>query len=128
MEPSTRRSDAGLWILLVVLVCALAVPAFFVMGSWGGGGMMGGGTGSVWGWGLPLMAIAVVGVIVVLVLLARGGEPVAPPAYPMSGYAPVPAPPAPGTPLEILDARYARGEITRDEYLRMRQDLESRHP
>ena len=28
------------------------------------------------------------------------------------------------TPLEILEARYARGEITREEYNQMRQDLE----
>lgn len=27
------------------------------------------------------------------------------------------------TPLEILDGRYARGEITRDEYEQMRLDL-----
>jgi hypothetical protein len=29
------------------------------------------------------------------------------------------------TPLEILKARYARGEITRAEYDEMRQDLDS---
>jgi putative membrane protein len=29
------------------------------------------------------------------------------------------------TPLEILQQRYARGEITREEYLEMRRDLES---
>jgi putative membrane protein len=29
------------------------------------------------------------------------------------------------TPLEILKARYARGEISREEYEKMRQDLES---
>jgi putative membrane protein len=28
------------------------------------------------------------------------------------------------TPLEILKARYARGEITREEYEQMRRDLE----
>ena len=30
----------------------------------------------------------------------------------------------PATPEEVLDERYARGEIDRDEYLRMRDDLE----
>ena len=29
------------------------------------------------------------------------------------------------TPQEILQARYARGDITREEYEQMRQDLES---
>lgn len=28
-----------------------------------------------------------------------------------------------GTPLEIVEARYAKGEITREEYLKMREDL-----
>ena len=31
------------------------------------------------------------------------------------------------TALDILDARYARGEIEREEYLRRKQDLLSRH-
>jgi putative membrane protein len=30
----------------------------------------------------------------------------------------------PGDPLSILKERYARGEITREEYLRMREELE----
>ena len=34
---------------------------------------------------------------------------------------------APDTALGILDARYARGEIEREEYLRRKQDLLSRH-
>jgi putative membrane protein len=35
-----------------------------------------------------------------------------------------PQPPQGGqTPLEILDARYARGEISREEYEQMRRDL-----
>jgi putative membrane protein len=29
------------------------------------------------------------------------------------------------TPLEVLKSRYARGEISREEYEQMRQDLES---
>jgi putative membrane protein len=36
-----------------------------------------------------------------------------------------PPPARPETPLEILQARYARGEITREEYQAMRQDLEA---
>ncbi len=34
-------------------------------------------------------------------------------------------PAAPETPVEILKKRYARGEITREEYFTMKQDLES---
>ena len=34
-------------------------------------------------------------------------------------------PPRAQTPLEILQQRYARGELTREEYLEMRRDLET---
>lgn len=34
-----------------------------------------------------------------------------------------PGPPSGKASLEILDARYARGEITREEYLRIRADI-----
>jgi len=33
------------------------------------------------------------------------------------------APPRPKTPMEILKERYARGEITQEEYLEMREHL-----
>jgi putative membrane protein len=33
--------------------------------------------------------------------------------------------PRPQTPLEILQGRYARGEITREQYQEMRRDLET---
>ena len=62
-------------------------------------------------------------VIVLLVVLFRHHP--APYPYP-AGRAP---PPAPGTPptrseaLAILEARYARGEIQRDEYLQKKADL-----
>ena len=35
------------------------------------------------------------------------------------------APPAAETPLEILQKRYARGEISKEQYDQMRRDLES---
>jgi len=35
------------------------------------------------------------------------------------------APPAPPTASDILDARYVRGEITRDQYQQMKSDLRS---
>ncbi len=121
MQPATQRSDSLLWVLLVVVVLAMVIPGVFLMGSWGGTGMMG-GLGGTWGWGLPMLAIGIVFVIVLIALLAHG-ESAPAPAYP---YAPAPVAPPSLTPVEILDARYARGEITRDEYLRMRQDLDQR--
>lgn len=73
-----------------------------------------------WGWGMAglglLMMLAVIGLVVWLVVfLARSTGP--------SGST-TPAQDAPAA-RELLDERYARGEIGREEYLRMREDLES---
>jgi len=69
------------------------------------------------GWGMMmfsmliwLLVLAVVAALVWRFAVARGGSLAA-------GGAPPPAA------LKILEARYARGEIDRDTYLRMREDL-----
>jgi putative membrane protein len=73
--------------------------------------------GMGWGWGGmwlgPLFMLAALALLVaIVVFLARwlGGD---------SGAAPK----APRTARDLLDDRYARGEIDREEYLRRRQDL-----
>lgn len=77
-------------------------------------GMMGG----TWAWGLVMMMVP--GAILVLVLYAAlGGLNARPPA-------PAGAP-TPSQLLSILDERYARGEVTREDYLKIRDDL-SRGP
>jgi putative membrane protein len=71
------------------------------------------------GWLLPLLFIGVlVGLVVWLVLRvtqrpATAGGP---------GWTPAP-PPAPNAALEQVRARYARGEITREDFLQMASDL-----
>ncbi|HKK27791.1 MAG TPA: SHOCT domain-containing protein [Gemmatimonadota bacterium] len=76
-----------------------------MMGGWG------------WGWGIlgMLLWLALIVLVVVLVwrLLRRGGGE--------DGG----ARPARGgeTPLDILERRYARGEIDREEFQRMKRDL-----
>jgi putative membrane protein len=73
-----------------------------------GGGMMG---PAMWVFMLLLWGFAILGLIcVVRWLITRGN------AGGEQG--------APSTPLDILKMRYARGEIGREEYERMRQDLE----
>lgn len=74
-----------------------------------------------WGWGMAglglLSMLAVIGLVVWLVVfLARSTGP--------SSHSASPEPRVSGA-RELLDERYARGEIERDEYLRMREDLES---
>ena len=132
MSTTMERRDPVVWIILA-LVILLVVPGALMMSFWGvgmmGGGWMGGGwTG--WGWGLgALVGLGAILVVLFLVLKAIQATPSRPIAasypYAMPPYGMPPGGPAPSDPRAILDARYARGEITRDEYLRMRSDLES---
>ena len=75
--------------------------------------MMGSGTGMGWGW--MFGALMMVGVVLLVVLAVRaigGGVSSRPSAPgPTSG-----APPGPGRAREVLDERYARGEVTTEEY------------
>jgi putative membrane protein len=60
------------------------------------------------GWGGALMGVLWVAVIALVVYLIVRGQSSKPPE----------------TPLDILKKRYARGEISREEFERMRKDLE----
>ncbi len=82
----------------------------------------------MWDWGFfpmflgGMLPFVVVGVGVFLLVQALGGrrEPAAPPA----GFTSLPPSPVRGeTALEIAERRYAAGELTRDEFLRIREDL-----
>ncbi len=101
--------------IAALVVGPLGLPAAgWAQGSPGPGQMM-----HDWGWGWggmwlgPLFMIGwlalLIAVIVVLVRWLSGG----------SGVTGRP----PRTPRDILDERYARGEIDREEYLRRREDL-----
>lgn len=77
--------------------------------------MMGGWGMMPW-WGALIMtifwAVIVAGIVVFIVWIVRN----------ISAHAPTQA--GQNRALELLKERYARGELTRDEYLQMRHDLE----
>lgn len=108
--PQTRQGGA-----------AVSLFAFFVAGSAvhsereGNDQMMhGAGLGMWWTWLFGALAVAgVIVLIVVIVRLAAGGirQNQQPKSTPLSTGAH-----SPSTPRQVLDERYARGELTTEEY------------
>ncbi len=99
-------------VALIVLVLAL-FGGGMLMGPW----MMGWGFygfGGFWWWWIVVATfwvLIIAGVVWLIVWLTRQGRAAA-------------GGPERPTPLDILRERYARGEITREEYERMRRDIE----
>ncbi len=107
-----QRTNPLTWlaIALVVAIGLMAALGALAMGNYPGYyGMMGGGS---WWWGIVIMAVPAVVLIIILVAALAG---LGSPALGASGTL--------GTPLGILDQRYARGELTREDYLKIRDDL-----
>lgn len=75
--------------------------------------MMGFGTGMGWGWVFGALVLVGVVLLVFLAVRAIGGGMSSRPSTPgpMDG-----APSGPGRAREVLDERYARGELTTEEY------------
>ena len=86
---------------------------------WNGGYGMGGAGGVI---GLVIMLVVLALFVVGVVLLIRGlsGR-----HYGQSGWSqgPPPSGPAPKSAVQILEERFARGEIDREEFLQRKQDL-----
>ncbi len=103
---------AWLGIALVVAIALMVILGVLGSSTYGGYyGMMSGGS---WGWAVLMMGIPAV--VLIVVLLAALGGLSEPAAYPT--YAPLRE-----RPIDILEQRYARGELTREDYLRIRDDL-----
>jgi len=121
----TQKSYTGIVLLLVLLlVGVLFIVPMLGMFMWGpmmGGGMMGGwGVPGGYGWGYPtgmrwgfmlvglLIPLAFIGLLIVgaYLLLRHRVEP-----------------PGSEGPLSILDERYAKGEITSEQYSEMKKNL-----
>lgn len=104
--------------ILVVLLLSLLSGGMLL--GWGmmGPGMMAWGRYAFYpiGWIVMLVfwVLIIVGIVALVAWLFRSAGPL------------VTAPARPSTALEILKERYARGEITREQYEQMRQEIEER--
>ena len=119
MTDLEAKGTNPLWWLILTLILVVGLVALFaaLASPYARGyGMMG------WGWGWGVMMIVPLGILVLIVLVAAGAF--APRAVTLAY---LPSAPPPSAAFEILNARYARGEISREEYLRMRTDLDG-HP
>ncbi len=112
----TKDWNSLLWIglaaILVFGVFAAIAAATAPIGGYYG--MMGGGT---WGWGILMMIIPALILIMILFALLGGLQGRTPAIfYPAYG-------PPDGDALDALAQRYVRGELSREDYLRIRGDL-----
>ncbi len=120
-----------LLVSLIVIVPLLMVVGLYMAGAWSGTSTDFGMMGSLGGWWpfMMIVPIVVVLVIVALILLVLG-EPARPVQYAQyysaPGYSAYGTQPAPADPMAILDRRLASGEITVDEYNRLKDEIRKR--
>ena len=101
--PRTRRTVIGLMVAVMgARMVVLALAAVGVM-SWGGSGQA-----ASW---MPLVLLPMLVIVLVLLFGRRGTM-----HHLMFGS-------APETPLELLQRRFARGELTKEEYEEMKNTL-----
>jgi len=108
-------------VLAILLAGGEVAILAVVMSPYAGGyyGMMGGG----WGWGIAMIVMMLVSLVVLVLLVIAFAGSLGRRELPWA-YAPATAALMPtGSALEILNARYARGEISQDDYLRIKSDL-----
>ncbi len=112
-----RNQRAGWLTIVIVLVDTFAgiVLLSGISGGMMGGGMMGGMMG--FGWLIMVLPILLV-VFLISALLDRNESPrERSPQYGSYG---------PETPMQILERRYASGDISRGEFFRMKQEILNR--
>ena len=122
------RNDGWIVLVVVILIILFAGSMMFMGGWFMGPGMMGPGMmgyrGYGYGYGYNWLG-AIVQIIVFLIFLGLIAFGV---YYFLGGGRPTPSGPIPSSrALEILKERYAKGEITKEEYDRMKQELSKEH-
>lgn len=121
-EPDS--SETRRWLIPVVVVTLVVIGLFAVFAAVAGssghdgyGWMMGGDGGGSWMWGVGALMMTVPLILLIVLLLA-----LAPTSY---AQAALPARKALDDPAAMVRARYARGEITSEQYHRILNDLQS---
>jgi putative membrane protein len=114
MSGNERNVPINVLVVMLLAVIGFAAIAgifgFGFVGGWGIGGMM--------GFGMLFMSLPVILIILLVVALAnRGGRPIYRSSCCRGDDADA---------IDVLEMRYARGEISREEYLRMMEDLKRR--
>jgi putative membrane protein len=119
----TDRNSGWIAVLVIILIIVFAGP-FMFMGGMMGPGMMGPGMMGWQGYGYGYGFNWIGAIIRVLLFIVFLGLIVFGVYYLISGGRPTTRGPATlGRSLEILKERYAKGEITKEEYERMKQEL-----
>ncbi len=105
-------NSRDLWIVAAIILGALVLLPVLGMSLWGGWGMMGPGMMGRWGYGpgggfgLLTFLLLVAGVVLIVLAFTRKE-------------------PKGSEPLEILKARLAKGEVTKEQFEELRQALKS---
>ena len=107
------RQDPAFWIVIAAALL-IVTPFALWFGVWGA--LVGPRPALEAGW--TLRGVFVLGLAALALVFVAKAVSMTPTPVLTAGLPPQTEPRA------ILDARYAKGEITRDEYLRMRADLE----
>lgn len=115
MDSRTSDRWSGIILAAVLVVGMMAIFTALTMPRGGYYGMMG---GAPWGWGALMMVVfALILIVLAVALLGVLWQPSAPSAY-SSAHAPTGS-----NAFDVLEARYARGELNREEYIKIRGDL-----
>ncbi|MHA2400922.1 MAG: hypothetical protein ACXADU_18800 [Promethearchaeota archaeon] len=112
MEENERPSWVKIFIIILIVIVGFVILAS-LLGS--GTGMMGGMMG--FGWLFILLPIILI-IFLIYTLTGRDRDTYKYSPQPYSGRE---------SPLEVLERRYVNGEISRNDYLRMKKDIEDKY-
>ncbi len=134
MSENITKESGTRWILWLIILGLVAIVAVIVLviAIHPGSGTTGYNNGSGWDmmgdWGglwwmmlIPVFFFLLLLVILIYLVMSPRSLATSPSNNLYSGI-------PPGSPAEILDGRYSRGEINREQYLKMKDDIGARPP